>query len=72
MAKPEVFKQKMKLIKQADDERKFYEAVRQGVHDAVWRMITNATDMPCTDFFDAIQEGVATGIKSAALAKEGE
>lgn len=42
------------------------EAVSEGVRRAVWQMITNATDMPCADFFDAVKEGVAEGIKSAA------
>jgi hypothetical protein len=36
---------------------------RGGVNDAVWRMITNATQMPCLDFYDTVKEGVAKGIE---------
>ena len=50
------------------DDDKVYEAIRQGVDSAIWRMITNATNMPCSDFFDAVQRGVAIGIEKAANA----
>jgi hypothetical protein len=47
----------------------FLEAVRQGVYDAVWQMITNNTDMPCADFYDtvkeAVKEGTQEGIENA-------
>jgi hypothetical protein len=33
-------------------------AIREGVYDAMWQMITNATSMPCHDFFDQVREGV--------------
>jgi hypothetical protein len=35
-----------------------YEAIRQGMADAIWRVATNATQMPCADFYDTIKEGV--------------
>jgi hypothetical protein len=38
----------MKLPTITKDE--LLEAIRQGVHDAMWEMITNATQMPCHDF----------------------
>jgi hypothetical protein len=38
------------------------EAIREGVADAMWRMITNATQAPCADFFASIEDGVAAGI----------
>jgi hypothetical protein len=41
-------------------------AIREGVRDALWRMITNATDMPCHDFYDTVKEGAAAGIKESA------
>ena len=39
----------------------FLEAVRQGVHDAVWQMICQGTNAPCADFYDAIKEGIKKG-----------
>jgi hypothetical protein len=44
-------------------------AIREGVHDAMWRMITNATQMPCADFFASVEDGVAAGIERAAEKK---
>jgi hypothetical protein len=38
------------------DPDKVYRAISQGVYDAIWRMITNATQMPCADFYDTIKE----------------
>jgi hypothetical protein len=38
------------------DEDKIYRAIREGVHDAIWHMITNATQMPCADFYDTIKD----------------
>lgn len=34
------------------------EAIRDGVRAAMWQMITNATDMPCADFYDTIEKAV--------------
>lgn len=42
-------------------------AIRDGVADAMWRMITNATDMPCADFYDFVKDGVAEGIRQIDL-----
>lgn len=39
-----------------------YEAIKQGVYDAIWQMITNSTDCPCEDFFNVVREGVQSGI----------
>jgi len=38
------------------DPEKVYEAIAEGVERAIWRMITNATDMPCQDFYDTIEK----------------
>jgi hypothetical protein len=46
----------IKLPRVSPDE--FLQAIREGVHDAFWEMITNATGMPCHDFYDAVQQGV--------------
>jgi len=34
----------------------FLQAVSEGVENAIWSMITNATTCPCTDFYDTIQK----------------
>lgn len=36
------------------DKEEILGAIRDGVRDAMWQMITNATGMPCHDFFDTI------------------
>lgn len=41
-------------------------AISDGVHSAMWRMITNATQMPCADFYEAVTNGIAKGIEEAA------
>ena len=40
-----------------------HDAIRQGVHDAVWQMITNATHAPCADFYEMVKEGVENAIR---------
>ena len=35
-----------------------YNAIREGVKDAMWMMINNATSAPCADFYQSIQDGV--------------
>jgi len=45
-----------------DDDR-FYEAIRDGVADAMWRMMTNATDAPCADFYEHVKQGIAEGMR---------
>ena len=39
------------------------EAVFNGVKSAVWDVATNATDMPCSDFYDSIRQGVESATK---------
>jgi len=51
----------MKLPHEVTAEQ-FLEAVRQGVSDAIWRMICQGTNAPCADFYDAIKEGIKDGI----------
>jgi hypothetical protein len=33
-------------------------AIRDGVREAMWQMITNATDAPCHDFYTMVKMGV--------------
>jgi hypothetical protein len=40
------------------DADEVYQAIRDGVHDAMWQMITNATHMPCHDFYDTLKDAV--------------
>ena len=37
-------------------------AISRGVSDAIWRIATNATDMPCTDFYEAIRYGTSEAV----------
>jgi hypothetical protein len=39
-----------------------HDAIRQGVRGAIWNMITNNTQMPCADFYDAIKDGVESAM----------
>lgn len=36
----------------------FFEAIKEGVAMAIWKVATNATSMPCADFYDSIKAGV--------------
>ena len=40
-----------------------FEAIRQGVRDAFYDLVTSGTDMPCADILEAIKEGTADGIE---------
>jgi len=40
------------------DPERIYQAIREGVSDAVWAMITNATSAPCKDFYASVEEGI--------------
>jgi hypothetical protein len=56
---------KQELMMKQLSKQELMEAIRGGVHDAMWEMITNATSWPCHDFFDMIKEGVAEGVEAA-------
>lgn len=45
-------------IPPAEDRELIFEAIAEGVDRAMWRMITNGTQMPCNDFFATIKEAV--------------
>ena len=49
------------------DPEKFYEATAAGVDRALWRMITNATQMPCTDFYDTIKEAAEKSFSNCVV-----
>jgi hypothetical protein len=38
------------------DPNKVYKAISEGVENAIWQMITNATNAPCSDFYYAIEK----------------
>ena len=48
----------LEIVPDYDSSKGFFEAVEQGVSNAIWKIATNATDMPCNDFYDSIKEGV--------------
>jgi hypothetical protein len=50
----------MALPKITADE--FFEAIRDGVRQAITDLVRNGTDMPAHDFFDAIKEGVESAL----------
>jgi hypothetical protein len=47
-------KMELKIAENLDPER-IYQSIEEGVYRAMWQMITNATDMPCADFYDSIK-----------------
>ena len=47
----------MKLPDNVTSEQ-LLQAVRDGVCDAMWQMMTNATPMPCNDFYDTVKDGI--------------
>ena len=52
------------------DER-IYDAVAEGVERAFWRLFTNATDMPCHDFYATIQRAVEAATDRATDRNDG-
>lgn len=38
------------------EKEEILQAIEDGVERAMWQMITNATSMPCQDFYDTIKE----------------
>lgn len=50
--------------------QQLYDAVRDGVDNAFWRMITNATSMPCHDFYDTIKRAAQEAFEKVALFKD--
>ena len=45
---------------------RIYEAIQEGVSNAMWRMITSGTMMPGADFYEFVRKGVSDGIERAA------
>jgi hypothetical protein len=45
-------------------KQEFLDAISEGVHRAMWQMMTNATSVPCHDFFDSIEDGVRKAIEN--------
>jgi hypothetical protein len=39
------------------------DAIREGIADGLWRVATNATSMPCHDFYASIQDGVEAAVE---------
>jgi hypothetical protein len=46
-------------------KQELLDAIRDGVSDAMWQMITNATSEPCADFYETVRDGVETAISKA-------
>lgn len=43
------------------------DAISNGVRQAIWDVMTNNTDMPCADFYDAIKNGVTAAHENIAM-----
>ena len=52
------------------DKQEIYNAITEGVDRAMWRMITNATDMPCHDFYDTIKDAAEKAFSSCVVSVE--
>jgi hypothetical protein len=48
-------------------KRELQDAIAEGVYRAFWDMITNATTMPCADFYKAVRNGVKEAMSSASI-----
>ena len=49
------------------DPDKVYEAIAEGVDRAIWRMISNATDMPCHDFYATIEKAAKEAFEKVSV-----
>lgn len=49
------------------EPEKVYEAIAEGVDRSIWRMITNATQMPCHDFYDAIEKAAKEAFEKVSI-----
>ena len=47
------------------EPEKVYEAISKGVENAIWKMITNATDAPCEDFYATVEKATKEAFQSA-------
>ena len=54
------------------DPEKVYTAIAQGVDDAIWRMITNATSAPCADFYYHIEKAAREAFEGVSVRIEKE
>lgn len=43
-------------------KQEYIEAIKEGVARGIFRIASNATDMPCADFYDSIKKGVENAI----------
>ena len=49
------------------EPKRVYEAIAEGVDRAIWRMITNATDMPCRDFYDTVEKATREAFEKVSV-----
>lgn len=47
------------------DDR-YYEAIAEGVHRAFWQLFSNASDMPCHDFYDTLKDAAREAFETVA------
>lgn len=51
------------------DPERIYQEIYRGVYDAMWQMMTNATDTPCKDFYSTIEDAVRNALDDVRLTK---
>lgn len=50
--------------------RLIIQALSEGVRGAIWQMITNVTDSPCQDFYDAVTKGVKAAVLEISISED--
>ena len=48
-------------------KEEYLRAVQDGVAQAIWQVATNATTMPCADFYAHIKDGVSEAVSNMDL-----
>jgi len=48
-------------------QNRIYEAITEGVRQAIWQIATNATGMPCADFYEHIKAGTKEAMLELGL-----
>jgi hypothetical protein len=49
------------------EAERIYEAVSEGIENAMWRMITGATGAPCADFYATIEKAAEKAFSKVTI-----
>ena len=47
------------------EAHRIYNAISLGVQRAMWQLMSNATMMPCADFYDSVKAGVKEAMEKS-------